>query len=745
MSVSAKAIVLGLLTAVAGLAVSIMPPTAGLETSLGLDWLFSLRGSRPAPAEVVIVSIDRESSDRLDLPNDPEKWPRSLHARLVRNLASQGAKVIVFDIIFAEARDKAQDRLFAEAIREAGNVVLFEYLKKDDRILPDIDATPATQISIERRLPPIPELARSAAALAPFPLPKVPIKVHQFWLFKRGAGDVPTLPVVALHVYGVPLYQDLMRLLYAEMRQEDELLEDISALSKSDATRFIRTLRQLFQTYPDLVPRLVTRLQNDTLSHNRSVLRALIQIYGGEDSRYLDFYGPPRSVTTVPYYRVLEERTDAYEIRPTIDFQGKAVFVGFSEQLQPEQKDGFYTVFSQPDGVDLSGVEIAATAFANLLEGRSVEPLASHYHLMMIALWGMVLGALCLLLPPASLIPVATALGAAYTGAAFYAFSNNALWLPLVAPLLFQLPLALLGGLLWRYLDSRRERQKIHDAFSHYLPGQVVDELIGSHEDLSTKGQLVYGICLSTDAEQYTALSETLEPDALRFLLNSYYQTLFEPVRRRGGFISDVIGDAMLALWVAPTPDRVLREQACRAALDIMAATGDDNRCPTRGCLPTRIGLHCGEMVLGNVGAGDHYEYRAVGDIVNTATRIEGLNKQLGTRVLTSRELIEGLDGIISREIGSFRLVGKSRPLAIYELGCSTEVMDALRQDLYQYFAAGLRTFREERWQEAADIFKAILARYGDDGPSRYYLRLCEQYTRQPPASWEGVICLGQK
>jgi adenylate cyclase len=173
MSVSAKAIVLGLLTVVAGLAVSIMPPTAGLETSLGLAWLFRLRGARPAPAEVVIVSIDRESSDRLDLPNDPDKWPRSLHARLVRNLASQGATVIVFDIIFAEARDTAQDRLFAEAIREAGNVVLFEYLKKDDRILPDVGAIPATQISIEKRLPPIPELARSAAALAPASAPSL--------------------------------------------------------------------------------------------------------------------------------------------------------------------------------------------------------------------------------------------------------------------------------------------------------------------------------------------------------------------------------------------------------------------------------------------------------------------------------------------------------------------------------------------------------------------------------------------
>jgi adenylate cyclase len=312
---------------------------------------------------------------------------------------------------------------------------------------------------------------------------------------------------VALHLYALPFYQDLLRLLHEVISKENQkLLRDLSPLVENDPTALIRTLRQLFERYPDLGPRLTVRLQESITAiepHRQSVLLALLEMYRGENTRYLDFYGSPRSVTTIPYHLALAE---------AMDFQGKAVFVGFSEQLQPEQKDGFYTVFSQPDGVDLSGVEIVATAFANLLEGRIVEPLAPSHHLLVIALWGMLLGALCFLLPPAGIIPVATALGAVYTGAAYSAFSNHALWLPLAAPLLFQLPLALLGGLLWRYLDSRRERRQIHEAFSHYLPGRVVDELIGSHEDLSTRGQLVYGICLSTDVEHYTALSETLAP-----------------------------------------------------------------------------------------------------------------------------------------------------------------------------------------------------------------------------------------
>jgi adenylate cyclase len=143
------------------------------------------------------------------------------------------------------------------------------------------------------------------------------------------------------------------------------------------------------------------------------------------------------------------------------------------------------------------------------------------------------------------------------------------------------------------------------------------------------KGQRVYGICLMTDAERYTALCERLEPERLHALMNRYYEALFEPVIRRGGIISNIVGDSMLALWTTELPDRRSREQACLAALEIADAAERFNLAQDGIRLPTRIGLHCGELVLGPVGAADHYEYRAVGDIVNTASRVQGLNKGL--------------------------------------------------------------------------------------------------------------------
>jgi adenylate cyclase len=144
---------------------------------------------------VVVVTIDQESSARFGLPNNPRKWPRDLHGRLVDRLKQAGASVIAFDVMFQEPRDPAGDKVFASALRRAGNVVLFEYLKKE--ILPTGSESGA-ELIIEQRIPPVTVLADAALAIAPFALPKVPVKVSQVWLFKPEAGDAPTLPMVAL-------------------------------------------------------------------------------------------------------------------------------------------------------------------------------------------------------------------------------------------------------------------------------------------------------------------------------------------------------------------------------------------------------------------------------------------------------------------------------------------------------------------------------------------------------------------
>jgi adenylate cyclase len=284
---------------------------------------------------------------------------------------------------------------------------------------------------------------------------------------------------------------------------------------------------------------------------------------------------------------------------------------------------------TQEYGEKLSGVEIAATVFSNLREGHTLQAPGVGAHLLIIAVFGLVLGVVARRLAPATMLPLAAAMLLLYVAAALYAFSAHNLWLPLVISLFVQSPVAIGAGLYFGFRDARREREQLQKTFGYYLPPAVVAELCGAAGGIPTASRAAYAVCLFTDAERYTTLAEGLSPKALHALLNRYYDALFEPVRRHGGLVSDVVGDAMLALWATAGPDPETRVEACRAALEIMAGSPGGSG----PYLPTRIGLHCGEVVLGNVGAGEHFEYRAVGDIVNTAQRIEDLNKRLGTRV----------------------------------------------------------------------------------------------------------------
>src|SRR5262249_41937535 len=159
-------------------------------------------------------------------------------------------------------------------------------------------------------------------------------------------------------------------------------------------------------------------------------------------------------------------------------------------------------------------------------------------------------------------------------------------------------PVAFVGALLWRYVATNRERREMRSLFSRYLPSNVIDDLLRNTGGRAATGRSVYGICLATDAERYTSLAESMNPEELASFVNRYYAAVSEPIRRHGGTISDVVGDAALAIWASAGPDPALRSRACHAACELSAAVERFNRESTGVQLPTRIGLHSGQMVL---------------------------------------------------------------------------------------------------------------------------------------------------
>jgi adenylate cyclase len=762
MSHLSKAVILGFLTGIVGLGVSLLPFGVDLEENVGLDLLFNLRGTSQPPSDVIVVSIDQKSADHLNISKDPRKWSRSLHARLTENLVKEGARVVAFDLIFDEVKSPEDDHLFAEAIGKARNVVLCESLKSEKVPLTTKGGTPGGNLNIERLVPPIPPLAQSAVALAPFPLPKVPVKVSQYWTFKTEAGDTPTLPVVAFQVFGMQVYEEFIRLLKKVSPSKAEKLPDSNdaIITTRGVENVIREIRDIFQNEPLIAERMLKELQNERIlsaePKKNQILKSLIIMYQAPNSAHLNFCGPPGTISTIPYYQVLEPQGKETSKQKQFDFSGKAVFVGLSDRSPLDQKDGFNTVFSEKSGLDLSGVEIAATAFANLLEGRPVRPLSPWISFATLLLWGVLIGMVCYLLP--TFVAAISILGVMvlYLIVTAYQFKASGSWYPLVLPLLIQSPFAFFGAVVWKYIEVNQERQKISEALQkirNILPDGVFDQLSRNIKDMKGTGQLGYGICLYTDIEDFTTIAESKKknPEKLSTLMNKYWEVLFKPVKQYGGVIFATAGDSMLAGWVTEKPDASLRNQACQAGLDIARAVDQFNESQSsdEDKLPTRIGLHSGDILLGAIGAMDHYEYGPLGDIVNTVQRIEGLNKPLRTRILVSEEVIDQLDGFLTRELGRFLLKGKIESISIYELVGRKEESNDQQRIKCMTFAKVLDPFRKGYWKEAEEAiekFQESIKSDGEDGPSLFFLDLCKKYKEKPSREpWDGVVPMEEK
>ncbi len=721
------------------------------EEGWGLNFLFKLRGQRDPPSDVAVISMDRESILNLNLPDKYEEWPHSLHIRLIENLIKAGAQIIIFDISFTGSRSTDEIDLFAEKIRMANNVVLCMCLKHEKIPFNDKRGSPKGDVEVVSVELPIPPLPQSAIAVAPFPLPKVPIRLNQYWMFKTAAGDMPTLPVIAFQVFNMQVYDEFIDLLKKVNpdRAENFPHDGSVVIEARMVEEIVREIRDIFQSETKTGVKMLEELRKSNIPFTDTkkyhLIKSLIQMYQSTESRYLNFYGPPRTIPTIDYYQALHLNERSF-YKKNFDVKGKAVFVGISLLTPTEQKEGFYTVFSQPQGLDISGVEIAATAFANLIEDIHVQPIDFHAHLLIVVLWGLLLGFICRRFHCG--IATLCVIGASvlYLIAIVYQFKIKGSWYPLVIPLLYQGPIALFSAVVWNYIDSIRERQTIRRAFEYYLPKDVVDQLSKNIQDIKATRQLVYGICLYTDAEQYTRLSEVMDPKELGNFMDAYCETVFKPIQHYGGVVSNVVGDSVLALWVSEHPEIALRRKACFAALDIATSIEEFNRTTRTFRLPIRISIHSGHILLGHVGAMDRFEYRPIGEMINASVRIDGLNKYLGSRILVSEGVLNQLDGFLTRELGKFLLVGKTISIVVYELISRMEESNEQQKKVCGIFAEALDAFRRKSWDEAIQKFNESDKKAGGDRPSLFYINLCRQLKEKPPEElWDGVIHMDKK
>lgn len=733
-----------------------------LEQDIGLRWLYLARGAREPPTQAVVLAVDHRSSRLLGLPRSPLQWPRSLHACLIDRLTRAGTSVVVFDIHFAtrpapietdatpganrtmhpEVAECLRARLSGDAalsqsVRKAGMVVLLRQLTDTPEHPPDDSGR---SLDGERQFAeygalPL-QLAEAAAGLAPWPLPVQPARVDEYWAF-RTAIDA-TLPMVALQVYGREQLESLLSMFERTRISGVENLPRPSP-GPSNLASFMGAVRSTLRANPSVARHMLEGLDVDVgqSKYSDTILPALVHAYSENGAHYLNFYGPPGTVRTISYGEAFVE-LGREESELARDLAGKAIFIGASEIFGPQSMDGFFTVFRTKDGADLSGVEIAATAFSNLLARVSIKPPTRFANLALLFLCGFVLGSFATLFSALRAAGAVVVFCTAYFGLAAALFSIADTWLPVFLPLAVQMPIALILGSALQYVSARR-------AVRLYVPEHVVQRLVSEGNRLGD-AEVVYGTCMSTDIAGFTTLSEGMQPNKLADLLNEYFAVVGEPIQQHDGNILGIEGDGSTSVWSSTHSTSDVRRKACNAAIEILNAVEQFNVGHAATLLPTRIGLHSGWFALGNIGSNKHLAYSIIGDIVNTASRIQELNKHLGTRLLASQETEEGLDELLKRPMGQFRLVGKSDVLAISEVRGWRADCAAETEELFRLFEAAVGHYKSKRWREAGLAFAEISAQFPTDGPTNFYLKRCEEMCTSPtPESKSAVIEMKSK
>jgi len=325
---------------------------------------------------------------------------------------------------------------------------------------------------------------------------------------------------------------------------------------------------------------------------------------------------------------------------------------------------------------------------------------------------------------------------AVYPFMARWAFDHGVI-LDLVWPFAALLA-AYLAALAYRNFTEFAEKRKLREAFSHYVAPEVVAQISEHPELLALGGEKRKITAFFLDIENFTHLSEGLSPQEVVKLINIYFDALSKVIMAYGGTVDKFEGDAIMALFGAPVPSEDHAEKACRAALAIDAKMAELNA-KTGHELNVRIGLATGEAIVGNMGSEERFDYTAMGDTVNTASRLEGANKFYRTRILVTEGTQTGTGAIFFRHVDTVCLKGKDQALKVYEVMGTLEGASEAGKSVVTDWEAALGAYSTAKWEEAETGMKSVLERLPHDGPAETLLARIALLKMNTPEDWDGV------
>ena len=450
------------------------------------------------------------------------------------------------------------------------------------------------------------------------------------------------------------------------------------------------------------------------------------------------YYGPPGTLQNFSYYQVIDPEHPV----PDALLAGKTIFVGLllRTEVGPAQKDVFLTPYFRAPR--MFGTEIHATAAANLLDENWVQRSSPWQEALWLSICCLILSFALVTLRP--LVGSAIVVGVALIWSVLsYQLFTGGFFLPGAALACVVLPFVLLASTLYFYFSTRRAQLQMLSAFERYLSPEMAKRITEEGVEAQLGGEKVWATALFSDIQDFTALTEEMPAERVAAMLNAYFTEVVEAIFDHKGTLVKFIGDAAFAIWGAPVRIDNHAELACRAALDMRARLERFNSSERFPELKTRVGIHTGPMVVGNLGSERRFDYTAIGDAVNLAARVEGLNKYLGTELLITNTTRKELGGLFATlEVGSMVVSGKQESESLYLLQNET-----FNETLVAKWNEALTHFRSRRWSEAQACFRETMsASSALEHLSGFYLAELEDLAQSELApDWGGDLSFDRK
>ncbi len=725
------------------------------------DFKVRFRGPRPISGNVVIIAADEKSlAEQGRWP-----WPREKMAKLVDKLSEAGVVAIGFDVLFPEP-----DKTFSlETFESELEKIDFSNLQKKD-LMQLVNQAKNSDSKFSEAL-----LNSERVILGYFAS-----ESEDYQMGKRISELPPKLAqLIEFFEYGIIQYtnteieegiqnSDQSNNIRTASEDPAHLLHDIKSIGMSiyelssaansagfvsfipeydGVVRKIPLVQKIGQHFfPPLSLALVKQatglnLGIDFGKYGVSAIRVGDTIVpSDEDGDYIiNWYGNGYTFEHISATDVIEGRVGANEL------QNKIAIVGGTAAA-------IHDIHYSPFGGLYPGVEAHANIIENIL-GQDFMSRPVEFHIIDIAMilgTGLILSLVSLYFKVLVMaIVVILGVGGYIYVDYYYLFLEKGLWVNVFFPVFSQL-FVYSGITLYRFTFEEREKRFIKGAFSQYLAPAVVNQLVGDPNLLKLGGESKVLTAFFSDVAGFSTISEKLTPEELVLLLNEYLSEMTDIIMKYEGTVDKFEGDAIIAFFGAPIHQEDHAKRACLATLDMQKRCSEMRKVwreQGKHELFMRIGLNTGPMVVGNMGSKTRMDYTMMGDSVNLAARLEGVNKQYGTYDMFSEFTYEHVkDEVEVRELDLIRVVGKSEPVRIYQLLCRKGELNEEMSKVIDLYAKGLEHYRKQEWDDALDSFGAVLEIDEKDGPSLTFFERCLLFQKEPPpADWDGVFSMKTK